>query len=141
MPEVVYATPDANGKPRNWNDVFTIWNLNVENSEWRVIDNIMDIVAMNNRMGSRTSDELREHLLKEAAKNITSLLTETEEKLAALPNPSLDEIREKRDEVITEEHKKILKDRNDLWAHYGKYVFYINAVFDNLGGAYREYKA
>jgi vacuolar-type H+-ATPase subunit E/Vma4 len=141
MPEVVYPTPDANGKSRTWDDVFPIWKLNAENTEWRVINNILEAIAMNNRFGEKTADEMRQHLLDNALNSVSGYLEENESKLRELPNPESGSYGLLNKEDITEAHQKILDERITDWQTYGKYAFYIIRIFENLGGAYREHKS
>lgn len=143
MPEVVVATPDANGKPRNWAEVFPIWKQNVETSEWRIINEILgDGIAMNNRMGGLTLDELKARIRKNIDEHFKTYFDETLAELQALPNPEMNGmgIALKNPEELTEDHKKILEKRNTAWASYGKWLYYLDAVFENVDSVYRQWK-
>lgn len=107
MPEVVYAKGD-----RTWEQVFPI--LEVEgNHEWRVIDSVLEAIAMNNRFGDKTPRQLRNWW-------IERVLEETEKLLEKEADP---------------------QKRLDIFRDCGVNLYYLDRVFRNLGGAYREYKS
>jgi len=140
MPEIVYPSPDADGKPRTWNDVFPIWQNDDEDTEWRIIDQILEAVAINNRFGGKTPAALRAHIIKsqtewfaeELAKNTGS----PHDHKTEFPGKNWAEILE----LLPEDRKQDLEERAILFKSLGKWLFYIDQVFANLGGAYREYK-
>ena len=115
MPEVVYPTPDAEGNARTWDQVFPIWKNENDNVEWRIINTLLESIAMNNRFGGKTVEELRAFLFEDMVKNCRKFI----------------------EEVGTEN----LEERNKLFREFGQYVYYLDMVFENLGGAYREYKS
>jgi hypothetical protein len=139
MPEVVYATPAEDGTHRNWDDVFPVWKQNAENNEWRVINEILEVVAMNNRMGTKTPEELKQHLIEVVTRNNDEMLEDNLKKLQALPNPKMGALGPLKED-ITKEHEKVLEERKNTMYTYGLYRYYIDKVFANLGGAYREWK-
>ena len=112
MPEVVYPSNDETGKPRAWNTMFP--ELPDSHDAWQVINNTLESIAMNNRFGDKTPDQLREHLVKYGQEFTQDRLRE----MGSFDEAKFDKI---------------------MIAH-GLYNYYTNYVFDNLGGAYREYK-
>jgi hypothetical protein len=113
MPEQVYPTPNADGTARTWNEVFPIWANKDDQLEWRIIDSILEAIAMNNRFGSKTPEELE-----------FSLAETAQEKLARELDKAGDN----------------LEERQDWLRSYGAFTYYLPLVFQNLGGAYRVYK-
>lgn len=114
MPEVVYPTPDAEGNSRTWDQVFPIWKNDNDQKEWRTVNTILEAVAMNNRFGGKTPDQLKEHLRQQILDNCHKFLEET--------------------------GTENLEERQNLFGQLGQYLYYVQMVFENLGGAYREHK-
>lgn len=134
MPEVVYSKSGE-----DWNKVFPIWDENVEQYEWRIINSILERIAMNNRFGGKSNDELKASIMKGIREQVEEEHEKTLIALQALPNPEHNDFGVKKGD-ITEEHNKVLNIRNGYWAEYGRWAYYVEVVFENLGGAYREYK-
>jgi len=134
MPEVVYAKSGE-----DWNKVFPIWDQNVENYEWRIINSILEAIAMNNRFGGKSTEELKASILVGIKEQVNEELNKTLIALQALPNPEAGMFGAKVED-INEDHQKVLDTRRNYWAEYGRWSYYLDAVFENLGGAYREYK-
>src|SRR6185369_3854954 len=109
MPEVVYPTQDAEGNPRNWDDVFPVWKSD-DDVDWRVVNGILEAIAMNNRFGDKTPEQLKESMI-EYALSQTDVFLE-------------------KDGFKTEE-------RTLTFSSLGRHLYYIRKVFENLGGAYR----
>jgi hypothetical protein len=141
MPEVVVPTPSADGSRRTWNQVFPIWDNDDEDTEWRVIDQILEAIAMNSRFGDKTADELKIHLMSTQH----AFFVEEFAKLNGEPHNHKEEFplveRGATQDQIPEDRKKIMEDRQRCFKSYGKWMFYLEEVFANLGGAYREYKS
>lgn len=112
MPEVVYPSDDAEGKPRTWDKVFPVWKKE-GNDEYEYINSILYRIACNNRFGGKDNETLK-------ASIIAEMIEATKKSL----------------ETETDDEK-----RNNWFASLGKMVFYINETFANLGGAYRERKS
>jgi len=141
MPQVVVPTPDAKGNPRTWDEVFPIWNQNAEVSEWRIINSILESVAMNSRMGDKTPSQLKEILLKDIRGQIENILEENLKKLQLLDNPKINGLGFiENQEEVTSVHKEVLDKRTKVWSEYGRWAYYIDVVIDSVGDTYREYK-
>jgi hypothetical protein len=139
MPEVVY--PKNKGKQsRTWNEVFPIWDQNAEQTDWRVINEILEAIAMNNRFGGKTPAQLKKHIQGSIDKWLAKELEENLAEFQALSNPELHGLNGVLKSDITPEHEKAEEKRRSLFATYGRYSYYIKEVFANLGGAYREFK-
>lgn len=121
MPEVVYPSPDKNGKSREWKNMFP--ELPNTHDGWGIINNTLYTIALNNRMGGQTTEELRKRILDDYNKQMTEMLVKNRMGNKKLSPKTI----EKRSEVFN----KWMKD-------YGIAIWYVNQVFDNLGGAYRE---
>jgi hypothetical protein len=111
MPQVVVATP-KDGKDRTWHDVFPIWPVE-DDPDYTYINEILESIAMNARMGSRTNEEQKAHLIKLVTDNYRKTIEDV-----SLP----------------------LEKRNKEFASFGRYMWYIEEVFANLAGSYREWK-
>lgn len=136
MPEVVYPTPDEQGNPRTWDNVFPIWSVEqTPDPEWKVINTILEQIAMNNRFGEATPAELKQRIAEEIRGNVNKFLNEVFDKYLIESLNIPDEL----PEVSPKE--KFFKERASILRQYGTYTLYLDQVFDNLGGAYREYKS
>ena len=138
MPEIVYPTPDGEGNERTWDVVFPIWKIDADDNDWRVIDQILESVAMNNRFGKNTPIEEQHRIIASINEQFEKFLQENLEKLQQLPN-----VKKADSNLEIPEHQAIddlLKERSRLFAAYGRWRWYIDHVFANLGGAYRQYK-
>lgn len=115
MPEVLIPTPYPSGKARTWKNVFPVplapGNDNLR--EYRYIDQILEAIAMNNRMDSRTPEELQAHLTEDA----------------------LNQIRDRLAKAGKNEEKRKL-----VFVDAGMFLFYLREVFANFASAYREHK-
>lgn len=137
MPEIVVPTPDENGNSRTWDKVFPIWGIE-EPSEWITINSILESIAMNSRMGGKTPEELRAHLInyvtegtkKELDENMAEMLASEGEMKKAQFGAA----------IVKNVDEKFLKARVKIFGEHGLALFYINEVFDNFGGAHREFK-
>jgi hypothetical protein len=117
MPEVVYPSPDDNGVGRTWEQVFPI--IKGENADKAAADQINDIlygIALNSRFGGKTPAELKLSM---------------RESLDNWFGPLLERIDSGEENLPT---------RETLFARYGREVWYLDKVFENLGGAYRASK-
>lgn len=99
------------GNRNSWSEVFPEL-AGKECDDWTVINDILFGIAMNNRFGGKSVAEYRQEMTENVEKQLgrVSLNAKTE------------------------------KDRLDAKRAYDMYQKYIPLVFDNLGGAYREYK-
>lgn len=95
---------------RTWVEVFP--DLPNECDDWACISDILLAIAMNNRFGNMTVEELRAEFTKRVDESLGSDL-------------------EKTDDPVRKASIRKAKE------YYHKYI---PLVFDNLGGAYREYK-
>jgi hypothetical protein len=131
MPEVVVPTAAADGSERTWNQVFPIWENDDENTEWRVIDQTLEAIAINNRCGLDTPQELQARLIKAQHEYF-------KEELAKCEGESYN--KKEMELPITPERQAILDRRTQLFTAYGKWMFYYTEVFANFGAAWREHK-
>lgn len=140
MPEVVYPSNDADGNSRTWDQVFPIWKNDDDDNDWRIIDQILEAIAMNNRFGGKEPDALRAEMIA----YYTGIVKETLDGLNGEPHNHKEEFPGKSpteiDILIPADRKKIIEERGKYFRILGRYLFYIDEVFKNLGGAYREYK-
>jgi hypothetical protein len=111
MPEVVYPSNDEEGKSRTWADVFPVW-WKEDNDEYEYINSILYRVACNSRFGCLTAETLKASIIEEMLKGTKASL----------------------------ETKTVNAERDIWFTNLGKMLFYINEVFNNLGGAYRASK-
>jgi hypothetical protein len=142
MPEVVYPQNGEDGKPRTWDVAFPIWQNDDENTEWQIINQILESIAMNNRFGKETVDELQARLKKDQHEWFVSRLKQFEgekhdhhEEFTSHTQFGCGE-----DCVIPEDRQKLMEQRRHVFQSYGKWLFYLEEVFAQLGGAYREFK-
>ncbi len=137
MPEVVVAT-----EGRTWDVVFPIWKNDDQDSEWRIINMILEAIAMNNRFGGKTNEELKATLIKEQHEHYKELFQKLE-------GGEHDHKAEGFDHntfgcgkgcEVPEDRTKMMEERALKFRFYGEWRFYLDEVFNNLAGAYREYK-
>lgn len=144
MPEVVYPKKGADGKPRYWNEVFPIWENDDEHKDYQFIDSILEAIAMNNRFVGKSLPALKRDLKSRYAK----YLRETLEKMG---DGGVHKHREEFPDSehrdygcecpVPEDRKKFIERRDALFESYGRALFYIDRIFEELGGAYREFKS
>lgn len=145
MPEVVYPTPNEDGTPRTWVDVFPIWLNDDESTEWQVINAILEGVAMNNRFGDKTPSALKADL----KKRYHDYYVEKIATKVGKPHNHKEEGFDHSEFGCTKEcakkipyrRRKVIKERAKYFEYYGKWMYYLEEIFKNLGGAYREYKS
>lgn len=142
MPEVVYPKPAEDGSPRTWDQVFPIWKNDDEAYEWQLINQILEAIAMNNRFGGETVKQLQARLIKVN----TEWFTEKLAKLEGEPHKHEEEFPEANHLdlrcscPVPEDRKELLKERRQVFESYGRVMFYLQRIFEELGGAYREWK-
>lgn len=136
MPEVVYPTDGEDGKPRTWDKVFPIWGYD-EPNEWAIINSILEGIAMHNRFGKGTREEFKQTLIDSANRMQTETL---EKSLKALGEKKGAKTKTLGGATVKTPDEELMKARLDQFASYGMYRWYVDQVFANLGGAYREYK-
>lgn len=95
----------------NWDDVFPIIKQQkmTDNAELSVINAILYTIAVNSFKGLSTT-ALKNRLKKQAHEDLQKALSDTE---------------------------RSDSERQQLYAEYGRSMYYIEEVFRNLGGAYR----
>jgi len=142
MPEVVYPKPAEDGSPRTWDQVFPIWNNDDEVYEWQLINQILEAIAMNNRFGDETPEQLQARLMKVN----TEWVTEKVAKLEGGVHKHKEEFPEADHSdlgcgcPVPEDRKELLEKRHAAFESYGRVMFYLQRIFEELGGAYREWK-
>jgi hypothetical protein len=140
MPQVIYPSADENGVTRTWDQVFPIWKNDDENTEWRVIDMILEAIAMNSRFGNENVEQMRARLKKTQhdffAEELAKCVGDPHDYRAEFPDMDRNEIRT----ALPADRCDLMEKRRVLFTSYGKWMFYIDTVLDNLGGAYREHK-
>jgi hypothetical protein len=99
-------------KKGNWEDVFPILTDEKNALDNAVVNQILYSIAMNNRFGKMSPKELKADIAKQIRDN-------TEKFLSDMTDP---------------------EERRNMFAQFGAYCFYLDKVFANLGGAYREMK-
>ena len=139
MPEVVVPTKDpTTGQERTWNEVFPIWNNDDEDTEWRVINQLLETIAINNRMGGKSLKVLKETIRKSQIEFYTRRLDETrpatELDINYKTHPEL------KDEASIASRAEVLAQRAHVFEYLGKWMYYLDVVFENFDHAYREYK-
>lgn len=143
MPEVVYPANAEDGSSRTWDQVFPIWNNDDEPYEWQLIDQILEAIAMNNRFGDKTPEQLRDHLLRRNLDLFTEQLAklEGERHKHSEEFPDVDHYDRGCSCPIPEDRKELMEKRRKTFESCGRVMFYLYRVFDELGGAYREFKS
>lgn len=143
MPEVVYPKNAEDGSQRTWDQAFPIWNNDDEAYEWQLIDQILEAIAMNNRFGDETPTQLRDRLLQANLEHFEAKLREVE--------GGIHKHREEFPEAehtdrgcgcpVPEDRKAMMEKRHKLFESWGRVSFYLFRIFEELGGAYREFKS
>jgi hypothetical protein len=106
MPEVVYPSGD-----RTWDQVFP--DIPDGADDWKVINDVLYAIALNNRFGDRNFVKLQAELTEQVRSNLQNFLSTAK----------------------TEDEKANIRKSAEM------YDKYIPEVFKNLGGAYREHKS